>query len=144
MVKSRSELYGLRVALVKSADDDENTGSTPSHQEVLDFLKNNQYPDDAKWHGWCDKNGYNVHKAEAVMYFLATKFANLATGGKSRGEKDEVDPDQLQMGIQVELEHTKDKDVSEKIARDHLAEFPTYYTALKEMENKLEKAKESK
>jgi hypothetical protein len=35
------------------------------------------------------------------------------------------------MGIKVELEHTDDLDKAKKIALDHLAENPFYYTALK-------------
>ena len=47
---------------------------------------------------------------------------------------------QLQMGIRVEMEHTKGlsrsvaKRVAEKIARDHIGELPDYYTRLKKME----------
>jgi len=46
----------------------------------------------------------------------------------------EPDPEQLKMGIKVEMEHTDDKEVAEKIARDHLKEVPDYYTKLKEVE----------
>ena len=42
---------------------------------------------------------------------------------------------QLKMGIKIELEHTTNKKVAEKIAKDHLDEFPDYYTRLKKMEN---------
>jgi len=60
-----------------------------------------------------------------------------------RGVKaEDVDPEQLEMGIKVEMEHTKDPDIAEKIARDHLAEFSSYYTALEEMENKLREQEE--
>ena len=41
-----------------------------------------------------------------------------------------VDPDQLEMGIKVEMEHTNDRKVAEKIALQHLAEDPQYYTKL--------------
>lgn len=44
---------------------------------------------------------------------------------------DKIDPEQLKMGIEVEQEHTKDLKLAEKIARDHLAEDPEYYTKLK-------------
>jgi DNA polymerase III epsilon subunit-like protein len=47
----------------------------------------------------------------------------------------DVDPKQLEMGIKVEYEHTKDKDIAERIALDHLAEIPDYYTRLKKMED---------
>ena len=43
----------------------------------------------------------------------------------------EVDAEQLQIGIEVEKEHTDDEELAEEIARDHLAEDPHYYTKLK-------------
>ena len=55
---------------------------------------------------------------------------------KKKKEKKELNPNQihpqeLRMGIKVELEHTDDLDKAKKIALDHLAENPFYYTALK-------------
>jgi hypothetical protein len=44
---------------------------------------------------------------------------------------DKIDPEQLKIGIEIEQEHTTDLDLAEKIARDHLAEDPEYYTKLK-------------
>jgi len=44
---------------------------------------------------------------------------------------EEVDEEQLQIGIEVEKKHTDDEDLAEEIARDHLAEDPLYYTKLK-------------
>jgi len=41
---------------------------------------------------------------------------------------------ELAMGIELEKEHTEDPAVAEKIARDHLAEIPDYYTILQSME----------
>lgn len=41
-----------------------------------------------------------------------------------------VDPHQLEMGIKAEMEHTNDRKVAEKIALQHLAEDPHYYTKL--------------
>lgn len=42
-----------------------------------------------------------------------------------------VDPKQLAMGIEVEMEHTKNRKLAREIALDHLAEDPRYYTKLK-------------
>jgi hypothetical protein len=42
-----------------------------------------------------------------------------------------IHPSELRMGIKVEMEHTGDPKKAEKIALDHLAENPYYYTALK-------------
>ena len=55
---------------------------------------------------------------------------------KKKKEKKELNPNQihpqeLRMGIKVELEHTDSLDKAKKIALDHLAENPFYYTALK-------------
>ena len=41
---------------------------------------------------------------------------------------------QLDMGIPIEHEHTKDKDLATDIALQHLEEIPDYYTRLKKME----------
>jgi hypothetical protein len=41
---------------------------------------------------------------------------------------------ELEMGIEVELEHTKSRKIAKEIAMDHLTEIPDYYTRLKKME----------
>ena len=48
---------------------------------------------------------------------------------------------QLKIGTKIEMEHTKNKEFAEKIAKDHLDEFPNYYTALVKMENRLKRKK---
>lgn len=41
---------------------------------------------------------------------------------------------QLQIGIEVEKEHTSNYDVAKEIALDHLMELPDYYTKLKKID----------
>lgn len=59
-------------------------------------------------------------------------------GGKTAKKKgvdeDDVDPDQLKKGIETEKEHTDDEEEAKRIALDHLAEDPEYYTKLAKME----------
>lgn len=58
--------------------------------------------------------------------------------GKAQREgvsKEDVSTSELEMGIEVEKEHTKDEKMAERIALDHLAEIPDYYTRLKKMES---------
>jgi len=58
-------------------------------------------------------------------------------GGKARSKgvtEEQVDPEQLKMGVEVELEHTDNKHKAKQIALDHLAEIKDYYTRLKRME----------
>jgi hypothetical protein len=71
-------------------------------------------------------------------------------GGKSEGmaasdiaEKHNVPvkdvEKQIDMGMKVEMEHVKDKDLAKEIAMDHLVEFPDYYTRLAKMEEEAKK-----
>jgi len=54
----------------------------------------------------------------------------------------DYDAEQIKKGTKVEMEHGNDAVLAKRICKDHLDEFPTYYTALDEMETKL-KTKES-
>jgi hypothetical protein len=51
----------------------------------------------------------------------------------------EYNPQQLKMGVDVEMEHTDNKEVAETIAKQHLEEDPEYYTKLKKMEKGFDK-----
>ena len=52
---------------------------------------------------------------------------------------------ELQIGSKIELEHTNSKKVARKIAKDHLKEYPNYYTkGLIPMERKLKRIKHKK
>lgn len=65
------------------------------------------------------------------------KFSRLDIVSGGKGDKlseSDVDPEQLAMGIRVEMEHTNDERLAKEIALDHLAEFPDYYTRLKKVE----------
>jgi hypothetical protein len=46
----------------------------------------------------------------------------------------EMIEDQIEKGMEVELEHTSDLDRAREIAIDHLVEFPDYYDRLMKME----------
>ena len=49
---------------------------------------------------------------------------------------------ELKIGTKIEMEHTTSKKIAEKIAKDHLREYPNYYTqGLIPMERKLNKIK---
>ena len=60
--------------------------------------------------------------------------ADRIPGGKADSRSDsDFDAAELARGIEVELEHTSDKEVAKEIAKDHLAEDPKYYTKLKKI-----------
>ena len=62
--------------------------------------------------------------------------------GKSTTFKGTYDPEQLKMGTKVEMEHTNNPKIAERIAKDHLAELPDYYTRLEKMEREGKEAHE--
>jgi len=52
---------------------------------------------------------------------------------------------ELKIGTKIEMEHTNSKRLATKIAKDHLREYPNYYTkGLLPMEKKLKKLKGGK
>ena len=53
---------------------------------------------------------------------------NLTMTGKDTRPDTDYDPEQLAMGIKVEMEHTDDPEVAKKIAKDQLDEDPKYYS----------------
>jgi hypothetical protein len=56
------------------------------------------------------------------MYFKSDKQGKIM---------ENVDPKELEMGMAIEKEHTQDEALAKKIAMDHLAEDPKYYSKLK-------------
>lgn len=69
------------------------------------------------------------------------KFEDLVKSGIFKPVKDdkEFDAKQIKMGIKVEQEHTKNKDLAKMIAKHHLEEIPDYYTRLLKMEKEAKK-----
>lgn len=111
-------------------------------EKVIRFFTEHPNPKDEEVHKWAESQGWEPDDVETVVYTLATEFAQFDRGGKSVKKKitrDQVDPKQLAMGIEVELEHTPNRATAERIALDHLAEFKDYYTRLRRMEMAAEK-----
>jgi len=70
---------------------------------------------------------------------------DIIPGGKADNKTNaDFNPKQLAMGKKVEMEHTDNPAMAQEIARDHLEEFPNYYTALDEMEAQLKAQKEQR
>jgi hypothetical protein len=96
--------------------------------------------DDSQIHALADTLKLDPHQLENQIYEM---LRSVVAGGKTKGAKEKVDPKELASGIEVEAEHTENKALREKIARDHLAEDPLYYTHLKEMEAKYKPVQKS-
>lgn len=97
--------------------------------QIIDFITANPELNDTMLHKFAEKLNIDPSEIETKIYRILSSFL---AGGKNKGKKLQVDPEQLKMGIAVEQEHTGNSLLAEKIARDHLIENPKYYTLLKE------------
>jgi len=59
-----------------------------------------------------------------------TKNIELSGGVGDTTPTEKVDPNQLSIGIQIEMEHTNDVAIAQEIAMDHLTDDSEYYTKL--------------
>jgi hypothetical protein len=62
------------------------------------------------------------------------KILNGAGGGRPDSD---FNPQWLEVGINIEMEHTSRRDVAKIIAKAHLTEFPRYYQYLLRMEEEM-------
>jgi len=68
---------------------------------------------------------------ESLEEYNFPKHTNKVKGGKGDNtDPSDIDPRELQMGIEVEYEHTDDPEIACEIAADHLTELPNYYKYL--------------
>jgi DNA ligase D-like protein (predicted 3'-phosphoesterase) len=102
------------------------------HRNIMDFFSKNPSPKDEEIHSLANKLKIDPHSFEQHVYMI---LGSILGAGKSKDFKGSYDPEQIKMGIEVEKEHTTDPVIAERIAKDHLAEIPDYYTRLKQMES---------
>lgn len=100
-------------------------------RSILEWFMKNPYPKDDDVHKFANEMGIDPHEFENHIYSILSSFLSE---GKSKGKNNNYDQVQISMGVKVEMEHTTCPIISEKIAWDHLAEIPDYYTRLAKME----------
>ena len=108
-----------------------------SKEDVVSFLHANANPSDESIHRWAEINGLDHEEVEEYIYSLASVYSKFLLGGRANEKEfteEDADPEELRMGIEIEFEHTSDRETAKRIALDHLAEIPDYYTRLVKME----------
>lgn len=117
-----------------------------TEEAIVNFFKENKKPSDKEIHNFANNLGINKHKFEEEIYKLLGALINgesLSPLGKHKDVSDDkFDSEELARGIEVELEHTDDKNIAKEVAKDHLTELPNYYTLLDKMEAEGKKALE--
>jgi len=94
-------------------------------------------------HALADELGVEHDELENTIYSIMSAFFSNGMYMKS-GKDAKFDKKELVKGIKVEMEHTGDKYIAERIAKDHLTEIPGtgnndgYYSLLERMEAEAE------
>jgi len=111
-------------------------------KKIMEFFKKNPNPPDKSVHEFAEELGIDEHKFEEFIYSVLGSIFSAGFAHKKGFSEEDADPKELKMGIKVEMEHTTDPFIAKRIALDHLAEMPDYYTRLAKMEKEGEVAKE--
>ena len=100
---------------------------------LIKYFKKNPNPNDDDIHNLAENLKIDTHRLETVIYSLLGKFINLKHNDIPDAK---FDPQQLKMGIKVEMEeHTDEPYIAKAICKAHLIEMPKdYYTKLAKME----------
>jgi len=106
---------------------------------IMDFFADNPSPPDDDIHDLAEKLGIDAHKFEAYIYSILGSMLGRGRAKEKKFTEKDADNKELAMGIKVEMEHTRNKAIAKRVAIDHLAEFPDYYTRLIKMEKEAEK-----
>lgn len=110
------------------------------NKSLLKFFKDNPNPSDKSVHSFAKSKGINEHKFEERVYALLSSFASK---GLYNEDPKPLPKKEMDMGKSVEKEHTSDPEIAKRIAKDHVAEIPDYYTRLNEMEEEAEREKKA-
>ena len=105
--------------------------------KLMTFFKENPEPSDegeGGVHAFAEKEGIDPHEFEESIYAILGSFFGAGFAYENDFTEEDADPEQLKMGIKVEMEHTSDP----LISLDHLQEIPDYYTRLAKMEAEAE------
>lgn len=109
----------------------EERDMSDTHNEIIKWFLKHPNPKDDTVHAYAEEIGMDPDEFETHVYMI---LSNVLSKGLSKGAEIKCDPKELKMGIDVEYEHTSEPLIAKKIACDHLAEIPDYYTRLKRME----------
>jgi hypothetical protein len=109
---------------------------TELKKKVIDFIKKNPDPSDEVFHALAEGMGESPHKLERIAYSIISDFV---AEGRYHSEDPEIEPELVDEGAAVEMEHTDNPEIAARIAKDHITENEGYYPALKKMEDKIEK-----
>ena len=102
-----------------------------SYDTKFEFNEENEYPEGETPEGETDDGTSLEPETDDIEKIAQDKEerGELIPGGKGEGKSPlEFDPEQIKLGMKVEMEHTDDPMIALEITLDHLTEDPEYYT----------------
>ena len=118
---------------------EESSKKENTKEKIVNFLTTSKKATMSELDEFCKNNSINVDDGLNICFGLLTSFFSKGRYNE-KGNSEKFDSKELKMGIQVEYEHTDDKIIAERIAKDHLTEIPGtgnndgYYSLLERME----------
>jgi Protein of unknown function (DUF5661) len=101
--------------------------------DVVEFIKNFESPTEEDFEQAASQCGMPVEELKLTVFDLARSML-MGIGKHGDVPDEEFDPEELQKGIEVEMEHVNNPMIAKLIAKDHLMEIPDYYNRLEDLE----------
>jgi len=101
-------------------------------KKLIDFFTVVPNPNDDQIHNLAKKMNIDTHKLETEIYAIMSDL--FSQGAYNSSGPQHINKEELKAGIKIEMEHTSCPLLAKRIALDHLAEIPDYYTRLIKME----------
>lgn len=110
--------------------------NTKIQNTLFNFFTKIKDPNDDLVHQLADKLGIEHSALEKEIYEL---LSSLLYNGKYNEQKRKdgkvpIDKGQFEKGVKIEMEHTSNELLAQRIALDHLTEIVDYYDRLEKME----------
>lgn len=105
-------------------------------ESLMSLLQESPNPDISKINQWVDKENVDLSELTEEAFEMLGDVLGKGKSVERPEDQKNYPQDQLDKGIKVEMEHTDNPLISEKITEDHLSEQldeekePTYYTDL--------------
>jgi len=100
-------------------------------KKVIEFFKENSNPTQEDLYNYSDFGKVAPQAVDEAVYELMSIFVQFLTEGRANDDgisEDDVDAEELKMGIEVEKEHTTNKETAKRISLDHLCEISDLYS----------------
>jgi len=155
-VRRQARVYGQAIGLLLNGNEEVWVHRDPGEEpcETCDpfasrkiRLEHLSITDIPPWHDNCQcRLSLQATSKEASMLdFTGEKKSlkdpdNKKVGLNRRVKIDKLDQKEFHLGVAIEFEHTEHYQLAVEIVKDHLVQYPGYYSALKDMEEEGKKA----